>query len=93
MTAELRLSLVFGYEGEAYAHAPEEIRREALGRYDTLEEVHRALQGWTGEGLWSPINRTRCLPSLKRQDNLKVFEAVYAMVLHDFVEETEAPTT
>lgn len=83
--AELRLTLVFGYEGEAYAHAPEEVKRQALARYDTLERIHCALQGWRAEGLCTPMSRLRVLPSIKRQDNLKVIEAVYTMVMMDEV--------
>lgn len=88
--AELRLTLVFGYQGESYAHAPEDIKSKALARYDTLERLHQALQGWDGEGLWLPMRRQRVLPAPKRQDNLKVIEAVYTLGL---IDQVDSPTT
>lgn len=88
--AELRLTLVFGYDGEAYAHAPNEVKNRALARYDIIERIHSALQGWTGNGLWTPMSRQRVGPSIKRQDSIKVFEAVYTMGIMD---EVTPPTT
>ena len=58
------------------ACAPQPARLCALSRFDTLGEVHSALQWWNGDGLFNPLCRLRCIPE-KRYADIRVYAATY----------------
>lgn len=58
------------------ASAPEDSRLRALSRFDTLGEIHAALQWWNGGGLCNPMRRVRCIPE-KRYADIRVYTATY----------------
>lgn len=58
------------------ACAPQPARLCALSRFDTLGEVHSALQWWNGDGLFNPLRRLRCIPE-RRYADIRVYAATY----------------
>lgn len=78
--AEIRLTFVFQAPGATSAVAPGSVRARSFERYDIMNAVHSALQGWDAGGLFStPMSRTRVAPRGTRGDGLKVYDASYQL--------------
>lgn len=82
---ELRMTLVFEALGATHTGVPTQVRGEAMRRYDVMNKLHDALQGWTNNKVFFPCTRVRVSPKVRR-DRLKVFEAVYSLSYIDMPE-------
>ena len=80
--ARVELRVAFYLQGQTNADAPTEVRERALKRFDVLENLHRSLQWWNGEGLFNPLRRISSMPE-KRADGLKVYKVIYETEFFD----------
>ena len=80
--ATIRLRVVFTPMGETYSAAAEDVKARALSIFDALEDVHRALQGWTGEGLFSQLSRQSVVAE-DRRDGYAVYAVTYGTTATD----------
>lgn len=87
VTARITVRLVFDAMGESYTAAPEEVRATALARFDTAQEVHRLLQGFSDENQMNALTRLSMTPE-PRRDGYKVVRAVYET---NFIEAPQKP--
>lgn len=62
--------------------APQAQKDKAFGIYDQIEDTHIALQGWSADKSYSPLNRTQMRKS-KRDDGVRIFELIYTTELYD----------
>lgn len=74
---QISLKIAFNLPGTANAVAED----QTAGRIDIVQKVHRVLQAWTADGLFSPMQRVKNLPQTKR--GLKIYECTYAMEYHE----------
>lgn len=84
VTVDMKLTFVFQAQGATSAVAPNTVRSRALERYDIMNAVHSALQGWDGERRFAmPMARLRVAPRGTRGDGLKVYDAIYQVTYTD----------
>lgn len=76
VSASIVLKLAFFRSGETNTKAPSLVRERALEAFDVIDKVHDALQGWTGDELFSPISRRRA--SGRNRGGVKVYTVTYA---------------
>ena len=62
--------------GTANASAPQESREKALQQYDTLQNIHKALQWWSFGRKINPTSRVSVLTE-NRSNGLKIFRMIY----------------
>ena len=80
--ARVELRVVFAIQGSTNAAAPASVRERSLARFDVLDTLHKALQWWTGGGLFNPLRRISSTPE-RRADDLKVYRVVYETEFFD----------
>lgn len=74
----VEVTIVFDFMDDTDSITPDGILKESLGVYDTVEIVHRKLQGLMNvDVIRSPLQRTGVRDVL-RSDRLKTFVAMYA---------------
>ena len=79
--ANIILRVAFQPQGSTNNHSPK--REQAHQAFDTLGNIHAALQGWNDEGQISNLMRTAARRE-KRRDGLKVYQLRYQTT---FIEE------
>lgn len=80
--ANVQVRLCFEPKGETNAAAPDAVRQEALDRFDVVQAVHEALQGFDHNGSIMGLSRVSQVPEARR-DNYKVIKLIYKT---DFLE-------
>ncbi|WP_392471291.1 hypothetical protein ACF3OC_07945 [Sphingobacterium cellulitidis] len=74
----VEVTIVFDFMDDTDSITPDVILEESLEVYDTVELVHRKLQGLMDvEVIRSPLQRTG-VRDVQRSDRLKTFVAIYA---------------
>lgn len=74
----VEVTIVFDFMDDTDSITPDGILKESLGVYDTVEIVHRKLQGLMNvDVIRSPLQRTG-VRDVQRSDRLKTFVAIYA---------------
>ena len=73
---QFTLRIAFDEVGSTHSNTPENVLEKSLARYDVLNDIHKALQWWDGDKLWTRLKRVSCRPQ-KRMDKLKEYEVVY----------------
>lgn len=71
-----QLQVAFNVWGTANASAPQESREKALQQYDTLQNIHKALQWWSFGRKINPTSRVSVLTE-NRSNGLKIFRMIY----------------
>ncbi len=71
-----QLQVAFNVWGTANASAPQESREKALQQYDTLQNIHKALQWWSFGRKINPTSRVWVLTE-NRSNGLKIFRMIY----------------
>jgi len=74
--ADINIRLIFKPNGATNSRAPVPVRDEALSFFDTVQNVHLALQEWDDNYQLTPFSRTRVLRE-RRNDGLTVYRATY----------------
>lgn len=77
-----QLRVAFNALGATNAAAPREVREKALEQYDTLQQIHKALQWWNYGRKINPTTRVSVAPE-SRSDGLKVYKAIYESAFVD----------
>lgn len=73
----VEVTIVFDFMDDTDSITPDGILKESLGVYDTVEIVHRKLQGLMNvDVIRSPLQRTG-VRDVQRSDRLKTFVAIY----------------
>ena len=73
---EISTEVAFNVWGTANASAPQESREKALQQYDTLQNIHKALQWWSFGRKINPTSRVSVLTE-NRSNGLKIFRMIY----------------
>ena len=81
VTASVVLKLAFFRTGETNTKAPSLIRLRALENFDVTNKVHDALQGWTGDELFSPMSRRRA--GGKNRGGVKIYTVTYVTTFRE----------
>ena len=82
VTCNVTLRLAFWPQGETSSVSP--VREAALAAFDTIGQVHAALQGWSTEAL-SIFSRLSAKAE-RRKDGLKVYRVVYQTTFTETVD-------
>lgn len=92
VTVSIRLSIVADGIGTTHTGTPTYIREKALSVMNVLQRLHTALQWWDNDRMWMPITRSSVRPE-RRNDGLKVYNAVYQLRYIDQQDSQESTTT
>ncbi len=79
----ITVKLAFRPYGDSYNKAPETVKSKALERYSIVEEVHKCLQGWTAEEMFSPMSRRSGRPSVMA-GGMKTYMLVYETTFEEY---------
>jgi hypothetical protein len=79
---EIVLRISFDHRGATNAATSAENRTTAMSVFDTIEDVHKQLQGWTNTWTLSPLSRKSAIRE-KRRNNKPVYRITYTTTLHD----------
>lgn len=77
-----QLRVAFNVCAPTNASVPIEVREKALAQYDTLQRIHKTLQGWNYGRRINPMTRVSVTPE-SRSDGLKVYRAIYESAFMD----------
>lgn len=79
---QINLRVAFNDCASFNTKSPVKVREKAGERYDILQDIHNALQGWRMNSAMKGFSRKSVHPE-KRPDGLKVFNCVYTTTLID----------
>lgn len=79
---QINLKIAFNDCASFSTKSPVKVREKAAERYDILEDIHKALQGWRMGNALKGFSR-KSVHTEKRPDGLKVFNCVYTATLID----------
>ena len=82
INADISVRVAFDPRGATNAAVSTERRDSALSMLDTLEDIHRALQGFTDDYVYSSLSRYSALRE-KRADGRPVYRIVYKTTFLD----------
>lgn len=82
VNAAVTIKLAFQPLGDSQVNAPDSSRMAALKPLDTIDSLHKALQGWNDGGTFAGLSRRRG-GSVPRRDRLKVYNLVYETTFID----------
>lgn len=88
VSVSVRISIADYALAPTYVGAPKETQSTGLKILDITQELHECLQWWDNGRMWMPIRRLSVRPQ-KRDDGLKVYDAVYRL---DYIDEQTPPT-